>query len=164
MGALGTPDAPRWPQAPWASLASPAAGALLSGLSFVAIASLQLFVVQVVSQITRGFSRRPWLAVLIIVILECAAALAQGGGNIAASLAAGAVAGFAASAVLWLLLRYDRRLVPAFAATVILLGAAARAIQSGAVPLFAIDAAVTIIVAWAMTRYLGPAADETVRG
>ena len=164
MGALATPDAPQWPQAPWASLASPAAGALLSGLSFVAIASLQLFVVHVVSRITRGFSRRPWLAVLIIVILECAAALAQGGANIAGSLAAGAIAGLAASAVLWLLLRHDPRLVPAFAAPVTLLGSAARAIQSGAVPLFAIDAAAPILVAWAMTLYLGLAADETIGG
>jgi hypothetical protein len=42
LGALATPDAPRWPSAAWDSLAWPLAGGLLSGLGFIGFASLEL--------------------------------------------------------------------------------------------------------------------------
>ena len=152
--AFAIPDAPTWPSAPWASLGWPLAGALLSGLAFIGLVSAELFVVYVVSRLTRGFAQRLWLAVLIVLALECAAALAQGRANLPAALIGGAIAGLIASAVLLMLLRYDPRLVPAFAATVVLLGAAVTAAQSLAWLPFAIDALATIGVAVAFTRYL----------
>ena len=137
---------------------------MLSGVGFIAFASLELFVVYVVARLTRGFSQRLWLAVAVVVVLECAAALVQGRSNLAGALVSGLIAGIAASAVLLLLLRYDARLVPAFAATVVLMTGAVKASQAGAWLPFATDALVTIIVAVWLTRYLRregtPAAPE----
>ena len=154
LGALATPDAPTWPGAAWASKAFPLAGALLSGLAFISLASAQLFVVYVVSRLTSGFTRRLWLALVVVVALECAAALAQGPANIAGALVSGVIAGLAATAVLLLLLRYDRRLVPAFAATIVIMTGAVRAAQAMAWLPFALDAIATIAVAVWYTRFL----------
>jgi hypothetical protein len=154
LGALGVPDAPTWPPAPWAAQAMPLVGAVLSGLAFVGLASAMLFVVYVVSRLTQGFTRRLWLAVAIVVALQSAFALAQGRANIAGALASGAIAGFAATAVLLLLLRFDRRMIPAYAATVVVMGSAVKAAQSAAWLPFALDAIATIAVAVWFTRHL----------
>ena len=90
----------------------------------------------------------------IVLALECAAALAQGRANLPAALAGGVIAGLVASGVLLMLLRYDPRLVPAFAATIVVLGSAVRAAQARAWLPFVIDALATIAVAIAYTRYL----------
>lgn len=152
--ALATPDAPTWPGAPWASLGSPLAGAALSGFGFIGVASAQLFVVYVVSRLTQGFTRRLWLAVAIVLALECAAALAQGRANLAGALISGVIAGVVASGVLLLLLRYDPRLVPVFAATIVLLTGAIKAAQAAAWPAFVIDALATLAIAVWFTRFL----------
>lgn len=154
LGALGARDTPLWPAATWASLYSPWAGATLSGLDFVMVASAELFVVYAVSLLTRSFTRRVWLAVAVVVALESATALALGRTDPAGALFTGLIAGAVASAVLLLLLRYDLRMVPAFAATVTVLHAATKAMQSGSLGLFAVSAAATVVVAWVMTRYL----------
>lgn len=154
LGALAIPDMPRWPASAWESQALPLAGGLLSGLAFLAFASLELFVVYVVSRLTRGFSQRLWLAVIVVVALECAAALVQGRSNLAGALVAGIIAGVAAASVLLLLLRYDARLVPAYAATVVLMTGATKAAQAGAWLPFVVDAAATIAMAIWLTRYL----------
>lgn len=154
LSALAIPDAPTWPSAPWASQASPVAGALLSGLGFVGLASAELFVVYVVSRLTRGFTERLWLSVAIVLALECAAALATGRANLAGALVAGIIAGVVASGVLLLLLRYDPRLVPAFAATIVLLGGATKAAQAQVLLPFAVDAIATVAIAVWYTRFL----------
>ncbi len=162
LGALGARDTPLWPAAAWASLYSPWAGAMLSGLDFIMLASAELFVVYAVSLLTRSFTRRIWLAVGVVVVLECATALAQGRADPAGALFTGLIAGAVASAVLLLLLRYDLRMVPAFAATVALLHAATTAAQSGSLRLFAVGAIATIVAASAMTRYLRQGASRPV--
>ncbi|MGE5105154.1 MAG: lysostaphin resistance A-like protein [Betaproteobacteria bacterium] len=154
LTALGTPDAPTWPSGGWASQASRYAGAVLSGVSFVGVASAELFVVYVVGRLTRGFTQRLWLAVAIVLVLECAVALAQGRANLAGALLGGVIAGAVASGVLLLLLRYDPRLVPAFAATIVLLDTAVKAAQSAALLPFALDALAVIVVAAWFTRFL----------
>ncbi|HEX6137742.1 MAG TPA: CPBP family intramembrane glutamic endopeptidase, partial [Casimicrobiaceae bacterium] len=154
LSALAMPDAPTWPAAPWASQGVPLAGAVLSGLGFIGLASAELFVVYVVSRLTQGFTRHLWLAVVIVVALECAAALAQGRANPAGALIAGTTTGVVATAVLLLLLRYDRRMIPPFAATVVLLAGATKAAQSAVWPAFALDAIATIAIAVWFTRYL----------
>ncbi len=154
LSALATRDAPVWPGVPWQAQASPLAGGLLSGLGFISFASVELFVVYVVSRLTRGFSQRLWLALVIVIVLECAAALVQGRGNPGGALVSGLIAGMAAASVLLLLLRYDPRLVPAFAATVILMTGAIKAAQSAAWLPFGVDVIATIAVAVWLTRYL----------
>ncbi len=154
LSALATPDAPTWAGAPWISQAWPLAGAALSGLGFIGLASAELFVVYVVSRLTRGFTQRLWLAVAIVLALECAAALAQGRANVPGALVSGVIAGVVASGVLLLLLRYDPRLVPVFAATIVVMGGAIKAAQAAALLPFAIDAVATIAVAAWFTRFL----------
>jgi len=154
LSALAIPDAPTWPGSAWASQAWPLAGAALSGVGFIGLSSAELFVVYVVSRLTHGFSQRLWLAVVVVLALECAAALAQGRTNLPAALVGGLIAGVVASGVLLMLLRYDPRIVPAFAATIVLLGGAVKAAQSAAWLPFAIDAIATIGVAVWFTRYL----------
>jgi hypothetical protein len=154
LASLALPDVPRWPGSGWESQALPLAGGFLSGAGFIAFASLELFVVYVIARLTRGFSQRLWLAVAVVVVLECAAALVQGRSNLAGALVSGVIGGTVASAVLLLLLRYDPRLVPAFAATVVLMTGAVKAAQAGAWLPFAVDAAITAIVAVWLTRYL----------
>ena len=158
LGALATQDVPRWPSSSWQSQAFPLAGGVLSGLGFMGFASLELFVVYVVARLTRGFSERLWLAIVVVVALECAAALVDGRSNPAGALIAGVIAGAAAAAVLLLLLRYDARLVPAFAATVVLMTGAVKAAQAAAWLPFAAAAIVTVCVAAWLTRYLRRAA------
>jgi hypothetical protein len=154
LSALAVPDAPTWPGAPWASQALPFAGAILSGLGFIGLASAELFVIYVVSRLTHGFARHLWLAVAIVVALECAFALAQDRANLAGALVSGTIRGLAATSVLFLLLRYDRRLVPAFAATVVLMTGATLAAQSATWGLFALDAIATLAVVVWFTRFL----------
>jgi hypothetical protein len=154
LGALAIPDLPRWPSSGWESQASPIAGGALSGLAFISFASLELFVVYVVSRLTRGFSQRLWLAIVVVIALECAAALVQGRSNLGGALVSGVIAGVAAASVLLLLLRYDPRLVPAFAATVVVMTGAVKASQAHAFAPFAVDVVVTIAVAAWLTRYL----------
>jgi hypothetical protein len=154
LGALAIPAAPTWPSERWASFASPLAGGLLSGVGFVGLASAELFVLYVVSRLTEGFSKRLWLAFAIVVALELATSLAQGRANLPAALVGGLIAGLVASAVLLMLLRYDPRIVPAFAATVVLLGGAAKGAQSNAFGPFALDALATVAVAVIFTGYL----------
>jgi hypothetical protein len=135
-------------------LALPLAGGVLSGAGFVGLACAELFVLYVVSRLTDGFSRRLWLAFAIVVALELATSLAQGRANLPAALIGGVVAGLVASAVLLMLLRYDPRIVPAFAATVVLLGGTVKAAQSNALAPFALDALATVAVAVIFTGYL----------
>jgi hypothetical protein len=160
LSALATSDVPQWPSSSWESQAIPVAGGLLSGVSFLAVASLELFVVYVVSRITHGFSQRLWLAVIIVIALECAAALVTGRSNLAGAFIAGAISGVTAAAVLLLLLRYDARLVPSFAATVVLMTGAVKAAQAAAWFPFAFDALTTVLVCIALTRYLNGSTRE----
>jgi hypothetical protein len=154
LGALAIPAAPTWPSERFASFASPLAAGVLSGTGFVGLASAELFVLYVVSRLTGGFSRRLWLAFAIVVALQLATSLAQGRANLAAALIGGLIAGLVASAVLLMLLRYDPRIVPAFAATVVLLGGTVKAAQSNALAPFALDALATVAVAVIFTGYL----------
>lgn len=154
LGALAPADAPRWPQAAWQSQASPIAGGALSGFAFLGFAGVQLFVVYLVARLTQGFSRRLWLAVAVVVVLECAASLVDGRADPAGALVSGLVAGGAAASVLLLLIRHDPRLVPAFAATIALMNGAVAASQAGAWWPFTADAVATIAVAIALTRHL----------
>jgi len=154
LGALAIPDAPTWPSERFASFASPLAGGVLSGAAFVGLASAELFVLYAVSRLTQGFARRLWLAVAIVLALELAVALAQGRAHLPAALIGGLIAGLVASAVLLMLLRYDPRMVPAFAATVVVLTGAVSAAQSREWAPFALDALATIAVAAIFTAYL----------
>jgi hypothetical protein len=153
---VGPREAPVWPPLPQAQWL-PYAGAALSGLNVIPYIGAALFVIYVVARLTHGFSRREWLGVALIVVLQCASALAQSGGQYAASLAGGVAAGLTSAAVLWWLLRYDLTMVPAYVVT----GAIALSLQRAAqmhTPeawvLLALQAVVAVAMAFVATRYL----------
>jgi hypothetical protein len=156
LASLAPRSAPIWP-ALAASQWSPLLGAVLSGANFVPLAGVALFIVYVVSRLTHGFTRHGWLGVAIIVVLECAAALIQAGGQYVGAVIAGVTGGATAVAVLWWLLRYDLRLVPTYVATGAVMAALLRAAQT-ATPRgwieFALGAIVTGAMAFVVTRYI----------
>ena len=88
-GNLGTPSMPLWPAAWGGALASPLAGALLSGFGFLSAAGIALFILYAVARLTRDWTRHAWLGMALVVVLQCAAVLAQSGGSLGPSLAAG---------------------------------------------------------------------------
>ena len=59
---------------------------------------------------------RPWMAALLLVLISCVAVLVGGGEPEAAALR-GVVKGLVSFALLWWVLRYDLRTIPAFLAT-----------------------------------------------
>ena len=149
-------DAPVWPPLPQAQW-SPYAGAALSGLNTIPYIGLALFVVYVVARITHGFTQRQWLGVGLVVLLQCASALAQANGQYAAAVAAGVAGGLTSAAVLWWLLRYDLTMAPAYVVTGALAASVQRALQMGSAEgfaLVALQAIVAIAMAIAATRYV----------
>jgi hypothetical protein len=156
VAAVATRSAPLWPALPQSQL-SPLAGALIAGLNLVPSAGVALFVVYLAARVTAGFTRRAWLAVALIVLLQCAIALSQAGGQYVGGLIAGVAAGLTAAAVLWWLIRYDPRTVPAYIVTELVAAAAVRAAQTGSVQSwvgFAIQALAAVAGAWLVMRYL----------
>ena len=169
LSGLWPRDAPLWPPLQLASAWSPLVGAFIGGMGLVAIVGVGLFVLYLVARITDDWTRRQWMGVAIVVVLQCASALGQAGSNILGALAAGAIGGLATAAVLWLLLRFDATMVPAYAATGAILTIVLRAAQIGmawAYGLGAVAVAVVVTMAWLITRYLRtpppPAAPATI--
>ena len=148
--------APLWPTLKLANLAWPVIGALVDPFGLAWASGAALFVLYLLDRGTRGWTHRPWMAALLLVLISCAAALV-GGGEPEAALLRGVVKGLVSFALLWWVLRFDLRTIPAFLATGMLLEAARNAAlegTSGAWFLFAIGALVTVVVAWAVTRYI----------
>jgi hypothetical protein len=83
--------------------------------------------------------------------------LGQAGGNIAGAIAVGIVAGVVSAAVLWLLLRFDPTIVPAYVVTGPVLTMLHRALQIGT-PLAYLTAAAAVAAAvgmtWLVMRYI----------
>ena len=129
-------------------------GALVDPIGLAGASGAALFVLYLIDRGTRGWIHRPWLAALLLVLISCAAAL-TGGGEPEAALVRGIVKGLVSFMLLWWVLRHDLRAVPSFLATGMVLEAARNAAlegTSGAWVLFAVGAAVTVAVAWILTR------------
>ena len=155
-GMLEPHTAPLSPALKLATLGWPVVGALVDPIGLAGASGAALFVLYLLDRGTRGWTHRPWLAALLLVLISCAAALA-GGGEPEAALLRGIVKGLVSFALLWWVLRYDLRAIPAFLATGMVLEAARNAAlegTSGAWVLFAVGAAVTVAVAWVVTRYI----------
>ncbi len=71
--------APLWPALKLASLAWPLVGALVDPIELVGASGAALFVLYLLDRGTRGWSHRPWMAALLLVLISCAVALAGGG-------------------------------------------------------------------------------------
>ena len=153
---LTPPTAPLWPSLKLATLAWPVVGALVDPIGLAGASGAALFVLYLLERGTRGWTHRPWLAALLLVLISCAAAM-SGGAEPEAALLRGSVKGLVSFMLLWWVLRHDLRAIPSFLATGMVLEAARNAAldgTSGAWFLFAVGAAVTVGVTWAVTRYI----------
>ena len=147
---------PLWPALGAASLAWPVVGALVDPIGLVWASGIALFVLYLIDRGTHGWSRRVWLAAVLLVLIACTTGLANGGEPLPA-LASGVVKGLVSFLLLWRILRHDLRTIPAFLATQMLLESARNALLTGnpgAWPLYAVGAIVTVAMAWAVTRYI----------
>jgi len=165
---LGPRPAPLWPPVAGGSLAWPLGGALTAGAGFLAQTGVALFILYIAARLTGDWTRRAWLGLSLVVVLQCAAVLAQRGDDLGPALAAGLAAGLVGAALLWLLLRHDARLVPAYLATGLVLANVERAVQQGTPDAYtyaAVAIAATAAMAWLATRYIAaplPAAPPRV--
>ena len=120
-----------------------------------------LFVLHILDRVTAAWTRRSWLAGVLVVAL-ITGLIATKAGAVGAALAEGIAAGLVATAVVFYVLRFDARTVPGYLVTAALIDAAETAAitgtRNGWVE-FALLAAVSIALGFAATRYLNrPAA------
>ncbi|MEO8346418.1 MAG: type II CAAX endopeptidase family protein [Betaproteobacteria bacterium] len=147
---------PLWPALNATSSAWPFVGALVDPIGLVWASGATLFVLYLIDRATHAWTRRVILAALMLVLISCAGGLAAGGEPVIA-LVSGVVRGLVSFVLLWRILRYDLRTIPAFLATGMVLEGARNAVLSGnpgAWPYFAVSVIVTAAVAWAVTRYI----------
>jgi hypothetical protein len=155
-GMLAPRAEPVWPVLKLATQAWPFVAALTDPVGLAGACGTTLFVLFLLERGTRNWTMRPWMAALLLVLISCVAVLVGGGEPEAAALR-GVVKGLVSFALLWWVLRYDLTTIPAFLATGTLLETARHAALAGtndAWALFAVGAAVTVAVAWAVTRYI----------
>ncbi len=116
FGRLAPAEVPRWPSFPVEATALPWLGALLQGAQALNAVFAALFVLFCVERLTVGWQRRGIAAVVFVVAVSMALALVRAADPLAAAIE-GAVSGLAASAVVFGVLRFDYRVVPAYMAT-----------------------------------------------
>jgi hypothetical protein len=157
LSSLGARDTPLWPSLQAASLWSPVAGGIITGFGVVTIAGIALFVVYLAANVTHDWTRRLWMGFAIVIVLQVAAALGQAGPNILGAIVTGLIGGLVTAAILWLLLRFNPTIVPAYVATGAALAVLHRSIQVGT-PLAYLTGgaaiAATVVMAWLVTRYI----------
>ena len=147
---------PVWPDYAFESAWIPALAAALEGARVLLMSGVALFVLHWLVTITGDFTRRRWLTLLVLVLAFCGSAFASGEDAMAV-IVAGSIQGVLAAAVVYALLRFDYRAVPAYLAADVVLQAAETAAQKGAPAAwlcFAVAAAAAVASAWAVTRFL----------
>jgi hypothetical protein len=159
-GALATrlvpADAPLWPSLAFESAAFPWAAAALDGLATISSIGVGLFLLHVLDRVTAAWTRRSWFAVATVAAL-IAGIVAVKAGEAGGALAEGVGSGLFAAAVVYFVLRFDARTVPAYLVTAGLLDAAENAAREGTAAgwaAFAIAGAVSVAVGVAATRYI----------
>jgi len=149
-------SAPRWPSYDIEASWQPAVEALLRGSHVLTAAGLALFVLHWLARITHDYTRRRALVLLVLVVGYCGSALV-GGADASQALIGGAVRGVLAAIVVYALLRFDLRTVPAYLAAAFVLQAIEEAVQKGTALGWiacALTTAAAIVSAWFVTRYL----------
>jgi hypothetical protein len=138
------------------STALPMVAAALEGLRVLTMAGAALFVLDWLARLTAGFTRwRVPIVVLIIVVFSAGALVS--GSRVIAALTGGAIDGLATAIVVYALLRFDYRAVPAYVAASVTLAALTTAAQKGGTDAWinsAVTVAVAAVSAWLVTRYL----------
>jgi MFS family permease len=162
LGGLAPATVPRWPVYPFEALALPALGAAANGAQLFATAGTGLFFMYWLERVTGEWRRHGWLAMVVLVAVVTIVSVVDAPDMLGASVG-GIATGIAAAAIVFGLLRFDYRAVPAYMATGIVLHAIAAAVRSGADGAYvrlAIDVVVTVAATWAVTRYLSRARER----
>jgi hypothetical protein len=152
-----TPRAePLWPgygiEAAW----FPPLAAALEGARVLTVSGVAIFALHWLARVTGDFTRRRWLTLAVLVLAFCGNALV-GGDDVQVALAAGATQGLLAAVVVYAVLRFDYRAVPAFLAADLALQALASAAQKGTASAWGQCAVLVVVAAasaWAVGRYL----------
>jgi hypothetical protein len=155
-GSLVAPDSPLWPSSSFDSAAWPWAAAALSGLSVLSAIGIGLFVLHILDRVTAAWTRRSWLAGMVVVAL-ITGLVAVKAGDAGAALAEGVAAGIVATGVVYYLLRFDARALPGYLVIAGLIDAAESAAVTGTRAgwmEFALLAVVSVAIGIAATRYL----------
>ncbi len=156
LGALVSGSMPMWPELKHESAWSPLLAAAMTGLALVPGVAITLFLLSVFDRATAGWTRRLALVAIALILLSAAASVVSGRDPSLAVLE-GAIEGATTFAFAWLLLRYDLRTVPAFAATGMVLATVREAMLAGTASAWTATAVTTIVViaaAWAASRAL----------
>jgi membrane protease YdiL (CAAX protease family) len=156
LTAGAAPTMPLWPDLRALGFAWSWGGAITAGLGFIPVAVVTLFLLCVVDRATSGWTRRIPLAALALMLFGFSLAYVSGQ-DVVGAVRQGVIEGLTTLIFAWLVLRYDMATVPAFVATGLILDGMRNAMLSGtpeAWGFFAITAAVTIALAWAVTRYI----------
>jgi hypothetical protein len=155
-GRLVPPEAPLWPSVALESAAFPWAAAALDGLATISSIGVGLFLLHILDRVTAAWTRRSWFALALVVAL-ITGIIAVKAGEAGSALAEGIGGGLFAAAVVYFVLRFDARTVPAYLVTAGLFDAAENAALQGTPAgwvAFAIAAAVSVAVGIAATRYI----------
>jgi len=151
-----TPETPQWPSLAFETTAVPWAAAGLAGLATVGSIAVGLFLLYLLDRVTASWTRRGWLAA-VVVFAVIAGLVAVKAGDAGAALAEGIASGLVAAGVIYFVLRFDPRTVPGYVIASTLIDAAENAALTGTPAAwlsFAMMAAVSVAVGYAATRYL----------
>ncbi len=164
LSALAPQTAPIWPSYGVAGQAVPALGAALVGAGVLGAIGGALFVLAWLEHLTRGWRRHLWLACIVLVLALTTVAVV-GAANPLGAMIGGLIGGAAAVVVVYGVLRFDLRSVPAYIGTGAVLGMAETAARNGtamSTVYGAIAIVVAIAVTAAVTRYMRDVAADPV--
>lgn len=156
LAALAPQTAPMWPSYALAGQAVPLLGAAVAGAGALSAIGAALFILAWLNLLTQGWRRHLWLAGVVLVLVLTGIAVIDAANPVAA-IAGGLIAGAAAALIVYGLLRFDLRTVPAYVASELVLGFAesgARNATSESYVYAAVAITVTIAVAAGATHYL----------
>jgi hypothetical protein len=161
--ALAPRSMPLWPSYEHEAAWVPPLAAALDGLRVLTLSGVAVFALDWLRRLTADYSRWRSAAALLLVVAFAGARLASGEEVLAAALG-GIVDGLLGVAVVYTVLRFDYRAVPAFFAAAVVLAAATSAAQKGFASAW-VNAAITstaaIVSAWLVARYIDAARRAT---
>jgi hypothetical protein len=156
-GQLMPAEAPLWPALTLESAASPSLAAALEGIGVVSSIGAGLFLLYLLERVTASWTRRFWLAAVVVVAVIAGRAALKSG-EPGAVIVIGLIAGLIAVTVLYCVLRFDARALPGYVVVSGLIGAAENAALTGTPTgwvVFGVAAVTSIAVGLAATRYIG---------
>ena len=156
LAATAPDTAPVWPSYGLKGQAVPVLGAVIAGAGVITAIGIALFLLAWLERLTYGWQRHLWLAAFVLILVLTGISVIDAANPLAA-IAGGLVGGFAAAVIVYGLLRFDLRTVPAYITTGLVLGfieTAARNATNDSYVYAVVASATAIAVAAGVTHYL----------